>query len=133
MPWDREDEWDHELLGWYTRCIGLRRASDALATGSLRWVHVGADSVAYLRETAHERLLCCATRRNGTAIQVPAIDLDCERITTLIGGNVTVVDGRVVLPAEGPAFHVWRLSGSPAGEERGSTPVNESSTEVARG
>ena len=133
MPWEREDEWDHDLLAWYTRCIGLRRASDALATGSLRWVHVGADSVAYLRETAHERLLCCAIRSNGAAIQVPADELDCERMTTLIGENVAVVDGRVVLPAGGPAFHVWRLSGSLFRDERGSTPVNESSTEVARG
>jgi alpha-glucosidase len=112
MPWGREEEWDGDLFEWYSRCIALRRASDALATGSLRWVHVGTDVVAYLRETTNDRILCLAARAVHAPVQIAAEDLGCERMSTLVGADPTVIDGRVVLPAGGPAFHAWRLDGS---------------------
>jgi alpha-glucosidase len=128
------------LFEWYAQCIALRRRSDALATGSLRWVHVGADVVVYLRETADDRLLCAAARNVHAPVQIAAEALDCERLTTLVGGNAAVVEGRVVLPAEGPAFHVWRLTGraSRASDasllsQSGSPSQKKSSTEVDRG
>ena len=141
MPWGRESEWDNDLFEWYAQCIALRRRSDALATGSLRWVHVGADVVVYLRETVDDRLLCAAARNVHAPVQIAAEALDCERLTTLVGGNAAVVEGRVVLPAEGPAFHVWRLTGrashtnaaSRSSSQSGSPSQKESSTEVGRG
>jgi alpha-glucosidase len=147
MPWGNESEWDNDLLEWYTQCIALRRASEALAIGSLRWVHVGTDVVVYLRETSSDRILCCAARGVHVPIQIPAEQLDCESLTTLLGSNAQLVDGRVVLPAVGPAFHMWRLSGSPnrhavgsssptessAGSSSTGSSTTRSSTEVARG
>jgi alpha-glucosidase len=62
MPWERPETWDRELLAAYTRLIALRRGSDALARGGLRYAHVGDDVVAYLRETRDEALLCIASR-----------------------------------------------------------------------
>ena len=139
MPWDREETWDHDLFAWYAQCIAARRASYALATGSLRWVHIGADVVVYLRETESDRVLCCAARSVHAPVQIDAAALDCERLTTLIGENATVVGGRVVLPAGGPAFHLWRLTGrtTTAGaapsRHSGSSSPHDSSTEVAHG
>ncbi|MFM7962972.1 MAG: alpha-amylase family glycosyl hydrolase [Actinomycetota bacterium] len=132
MPWNRENEWDHDLFAWYAQCIALRRVSDALAVGSLRWVHVGSDVVVYLRESADERILCAASRAVHAPVQMDAVDLDCERMRTLVGSDAAVVDGRVVLPADGPAFHMWRLSGGSARFAQGSTQQN-ASTEVGRG
>jgi len=132
MPWNRENEWDHDLFAWYAQCIALRRVSGALAVGSLRWVHVGSDVVVYLRESADERILCAASRAVHAPVQIDAVDLDCERMGTLIGSDAAVVDGRVVLPADGPAFHMWRLSGGSAHFTQGSTQQN-ASTEVGRG
>ena len=51
----------------YRRLIALRRSSDALARGGIRYAHVDADAIAYLRETRDERLLCLATPRPDTS------------------------------------------------------------------
>ena len=109
MPWDRETEWDTDLLAWYRECIRLRRGSDALARGSLQWLHVGSEVVVYLRETTSDRLLCCASRATHAAVQLPVDALQCERVDTLLGVAPQLVDGRLVLPASGPAFHIWKL------------------------
>lgn len=109
MPWDRGEQWDDELLSWYRACIRLRRASGALATGSMRWLHVGPDVVAYVRETAHDRVLCCASRAPHAAVQLPTGSLGFSKVGTLLGESPQIVGDRLVLPAVGPAFHAWRL------------------------
>jgi alpha-glucosidase len=96
MPWGQ----DSPLLAEYRRLIALRRSSPALARGGIRYVHVSAEAIAYVRETAAERLLCLAARADHKPITLPFRDLE-----TLYGEDVT--DG--VLPAHGPAFHVWRI------------------------
>jgi alpha-glucosidase len=100
MPWDRPETWDENLLREYRSLIALRRSSDALARGGMRYAHVSADAIAYLRETKGERLLCLASRAAHDPITVPFTNLE-----TLYGEDAR--DG--VLPAHGPAFHVWRI------------------------
>jgi alpha-glucosidase len=102
MPWDRPDDWDSELLDSYRRLIALRRGSRALQRGGIRYVHVSADAIAYLRETGDERLLCLAARAPHAPIHVPFRSLE------MLHGD-DAVDG--VLPEGGPAFHVWRIHG----------------------
>jgi alpha-glucosidase len=102
MPWDRTRSWDAELLDGYRRLARLRRSSDALARGGIRFVHVAEDAIAYLRETRDERLLCLGSRGPHDPISVPFTELE-----TLHGDDAR--DG--VLPAGGPAFHVWRING----------------------
>jgi alpha-glucosidase len=102
IPWDRRAEWDTELLGSVTALARLRRSSDALAHGGIRYLHVSDDAVAYLRESRAERLLCLAARAPHDPIATPYAELE-----TLYGEDAR--DG--VLPADGPAFHVWRING----------------------
>jgi alpha-glucosidase len=101
MPWSRPETWDGSLLDAYRDLVALRRSSEALARGGLRYVHVGDEAIAYLRETRAERLLCLASRAPHDPISVPFTALE-----TLYGDDAA--DG--VLPADGPAFHVWRIS-----------------------
>jgi len=101
MPWDRPESWDSTLLAHYRELAALRRSCDALANGGLRYVHVGEDAFAYLRETRDERLLCLAARAPHDPITVPYTQLE-----TLYGDDAR----NGVLPADGPAFHVWRIS-----------------------
>jgi alpha-glucosidase len=103
MPWDHPERWNERLLREYGRLIALRRSSDALARGGIRHVHVADDAIAYLRETRTERLLCLAARAPHEPISVPYSSLE-----TLYGDDAR--DG--VLPAHGPAFHVWRIEGN---------------------
>jgi alpha-glucosidase len=101
MPWDRRETWDEAFLEEVRRLAALRRSSAALARGGLRHVHASADAVAYLRETRDERLLCLAARAPHTPVSTPFRSLE-----TLYGDDAR--DG--VLPADGPAFHVWRIT-----------------------
>jgi alpha-glucosidase len=101
IPWDARDTWDEALLAEYRALAAIRRSSDALAHGGLRYLHVSDDAVAYLRETRGERLLCLAARAAHEPIVVPF------ELETLYGDDVR----GGVLPADGPAFHIWRIHG----------------------
>lgn len=110
MPWDRPETWDTALLDEFRRLIALRRSSDALARGGIRYAHVGDHAIAYLRETPGERLLCLAARADHEPVRLPLAALGASELETLYGEEAAPADGTVVLPAAGPAFHVWRLS-----------------------
>ncbi len=109
MPWDRAETWDEQLLAAYRTLIGLRRSSAALVRGGIRYAHVGADAIAYLRETREERLLCLAVRAPTDDVTLPLAALGCGELEPLYGSAARVAAGAAVLPGEGPAFHVWRL------------------------
>jgi alpha-glucosidase len=109
MPWGRPETWDSELLDAYRRLVSLRRASPALARGGIRYAHVSADAIAYLRETAGETLLCLAAREGHEPVRLPLAALGGRELETLAGDDAEIVDGQAVLPADGPAFHAWRV------------------------
>ena len=109
MPWDRRDTWDDALLGDYRTLITLRRSHPSLARGGIRYAAVGADHVAYLREAPEERLLCLAARADHEPVRLPLAELGASGADTLYGAEAETRDGDLILPADGPAFHVWRL------------------------
>jgi len=109
LPWDRPETWDGALLDGYRELIALRRGSAALGRGGLRFAAVGDEAVAWLRETADERLLCLAARSGHEPVRLPLAALGCGGLETLYGGEATLTGGDAVLPGDGPAFHVWRL------------------------
>jgi alpha-glucosidase len=102
MPWNAPDTWDTTLLDAIKSLAALRRSSDALARGGIRYLHVSENAVAYLRETRGERLLCLAARAAHDPIATPFTELE-----TLYGDDAR----NGVLPADGPAFHIWRING----------------------
>ncbi|MEA2144056.1 MAG: alpha-glucosidase, partial [Solirubrobacteraceae bacterium] len=109
MPWDRPDSWDADLYASFARLFRLRRSSDALARGALRYAFVGEDAVAYLREHGGERLLCLAARADHDPVRLPLATLGCRALDSVLGGEALCAAGIATLPADGPAFHVWRL------------------------
>jgi alpha-glucosidase len=109
MPWDRPASWDTSLLGAYARLVALRRSSPALACGGIRYAHVDADRIAYVRESAEERLLCLASRAPHEPVAIPLEALGCTALESLYGGEAEVANGVALLPADGPSFHVWRI------------------------
>jgi alpha-glucosidase len=109
MPWDRPDTWDTELLAAYRTLIGLRRSSAALARGGIRFAHVGPDTLAYLRETRNERLLCLATRAPTGDVRLPLAALRASALEPVYGREARIDGDTAVLACDGPAFHVWKL------------------------
>ena len=100
MPWASKDAWDTAFLAEIAALARLRRECDALARGGIRYLHVSADAIAYLRETRAERLLCLAARAPHAPIETGFTTLE-----TLYGGDAS----NGVLPADGPSFHIWRI------------------------
>jgi alpha-glucosidase len=117
FPWHRREEWDAVTLTAYQTLIGLRHEHVALRRGGLRWVHVGADSMTFLREHADERVLVHAARADHPAVSLPlrALGLgSTDDLVPLHGERVHPgADGSVVLPSGGPAAHVYRLATTP--------------------
>jgi alpha-glucosidase len=101
MPWSKSETWDHAFLDEVRALVALRRSSETLARGGLRYLHVSADAISFLRETRDERLLVLAARAPHDAISIPFTSLE-----TLYGQDAP----NGVLPADGPAFHVWRIT-----------------------
>ncbi len=109
MPWSRPETWDAELLAGVRRLLALRRSSDALTRGGIRYAHVGADAIAYLREAPGERLLCLAARAAHDPVRLSLASLGAAGLDTLEGADAALEDGEAVLPGDGPAFSIWRL------------------------
>ena len=110
MPWSRPEAWDAELLEAYRRLISLRRESEALGRGGIRYVHVSDNAIAYLREAPGEGVLCLASRSGHEPIHLPLAALGVTELETLTGADAEIDRGDAVLPAEGPAFHAWRVA-----------------------
>jgi alpha-glucosidase len=62
-----------------------------------------------LRETRDERLLVLAARAEHEPVRVSLGALGSRDLEPLEGGEAAIDGGDAVLPADGPAFHVWRL------------------------
>src|SRR5206468_11536725 len=87
MPWARPETWDEPLLDEYRRLIRLRRSSDALARGGIRYAFVDDDVIAYLRESPAERLLCLAVRAPHEPVRLSLAALGCTAFEPLYGGE----------------------------------------------
>jgi alpha-glucosidase len=107
MPWGTDPP---PLFDEYRRLISLRRSHEALVRGGLRYAFVDEDVIAYMRESAGERLLCLATRDEHAPVRLPLAALRARELETLYGDDAELDSGDAVLPATGPAFHVWRLT-----------------------
>lgn len=111
FQWD-QGEWNQSLLDAYCRLIMLRRASPALQSGGLRWVHAGEDSMTFLRESPDERMLIHLARAPHDPVTVSAAALGVDGpVEALFGtGRLHEEEGDVTLPSTGPAAHIWRLA-----------------------
>jgi alpha-glucosidase len=89
MPWG--EAWDEAFLGAFRRLVRLRRSQPALARGGVRWVSVDADTIAFVRETREDRLLCVASR--APIDEVPGPFTELEPLY------------------ESPQFQIWRIHG----------------------
>ncbi|MEY3277712.1 MAG: hypothetical protein RLZZ426_198, partial [Actinomycetota bacterium] len=107
MPWDDLEAHEPQTQAAYRALLNLRRESDALARGGLRWLAIGDDAVAFARESQAETLVFVVSREAGS------FDLDLARINgkdwQQVFGAATLDShsGTVSFAAAGTT--VWRI------------------------
>lgn len=107
FPWDR-DVWDTPTWEAYRAWVHARTGSVALRRGGLRWVHVGADSLTFLREHPDERVLVHVVRAAVEPLALPLDLLGGALEGVLVGAEARVDAGRLLLPGA-PGASAWRL------------------------
>lgn len=84
MPWGKENEWDNAFFNSVSQLVRIRKESDALAHGGLRWIEVDDDSILFLRESKRQKLLVFISRTGvKKTIDLAPLGLKVER--TLFG------------------------------------------------
>ncbi|HWS57360.1 MAG TPA: glycoside hydrolase family 13 protein [Actinotalea sp.] len=110
LPWDRPEAWDERVLAAHRRLAAVRAGSVALRRGGMRWLAVGAESLTFERESPDgaERVLVHVARADHPPVELPS--WWCEDVEVLVGQQPGRDEaGRWLLPAHGPAAHVWRV------------------------
>ncbi|WBB77546.1 glycoside hydrolase family 13 protein [Micromonospora sp. WMMD882] len=108
MPWDRPAARDERTFETYRALLALRRAEPALRHGGLRWLHVDADTLVFVREAVDGAVLVLARRAPGSLVRLTGLPPADNRY----GGAPDLrpdADGTVTLPADGPTFQAWRM------------------------
>jgi alpha-glucosidase len=109
FPWHAQERWDRPTLSAYQALAHLRTTSRALAEGGLRFVHIDDDQIAYLRESADERLLVAVAREPGE-IALPATILGIAQIDLLHGEvDQRMQSGQLVITFAAAGGAVWRI------------------------
>jgi alpha-glucosidase len=109
MPWEDPQPWAGPTMQVYADLVALRHRHEALRRGGLRWALVEDDAIAYLRETADERILVLASRSSWAGATLTGLT-GFEHAENLYGGQDLLLGegGAPHLPGTGPTFQVWR-------------------------
>ena len=111
FPWHDPAAWDHDTLDAYRALLRLRASSPALAVGGLRWLHVGTDAIAFVREHPDESLLVVAARSQSEPIRIALSELNARSVVHLFGFEADVVAGQAVIDVPSAGAGVWRVEG----------------------
>lgn len=126
MPWNDPTRWDADTLAIYTALIRLRKEHPALSTGSLRWLHTTDDAVVFARQDSRDTIIIALARAPWSGVRIPLTVADrmvwdasahtcaqspaAKNPELIYGhGETNVTDGHLVVPATGPAVHMWRI------------------------
>jgi len=104
MLWD-ESDWDKDLLVVYQKLIAIRKNSTALKHGGFQMLHAEDNTVAFLREAAHERVVVVGYRGEARhePLGVPVAHggiSDGITLKDLISGvSYTITEGKLTFPS----------------------------------
>ena len=111
FPWHDRDAWDLSTLEAYRALLGIRRSSDALADGGLRWLHDGNDAIAFIRESPDDAVLIVVARNQAEPVRIPLADLNARAIHHLYGFSARTVADQAVIDVPSAGAGVWRVEG----------------------
>jgi alpha-glucosidase len=111
IPWNNERPNDRTMLVNYKAFAKIRKENTALHDGSMRFVYVSNEVIAYVRENKKQTILIVATRGTDTNASIP---LDAvaglKQAENLFGGAKLTFDGKVAkLPTDPLTINIYRL------------------------
>ena len=109
-PWSDVADWDHEFLNDYRSLAVLRSQMPGLIDGGMRWVHVADDVIAYLRETATQRVLVVVARNPIGEISIPLQGFGVNAIEPLFGFTAVLEEHQLIVSAPHAGGGIWRIS-----------------------
>ncbi|MET0975317.1 MAG: alpha-glucosidase C-terminal domain-containing protein, partial [Leifsonia sp.] len=111
IPWEELDA-AAGTIDLYAALIGLRRGHPALNGGGMRWLHVGDEVLAFVRESAEESILVVAARSDVDILLDPDAVAGATDAVTLFGeGELLAGADGIRIQAQGPVFLAWSLRG----------------------
>jgi alpha-glucosidase len=114
IPWNNERANDRSMIEVYKAFAKIRKYNTALHDGSMRFVYVSEEAIAYVRENKKQTILTVVTR--GMDIKA-SISLDAvsglRQAENLFGGAKLFVEGKAVkLPNQPLSINIYRLPAS---------------------
>jgi len=110
FPWHDRSHWDVSMFDHYRALTHLRKETDALADGGLRWLSTGDDHLTFARETPDETVIVHAARAAHEPIVLDAAGLGIEELEHLYGdASVALADGRLEISAGEPTVGIFRF------------------------
>ena len=110
FPWHDPETWDHETLADYRALLTIRRDSIALAEGGLRWIHVAADALAFVREHPDETMLIVVARDALSPLSLDLSTVGRGALEHRFGYTAEVTDRTAVIDIPHAGVGVWRLA-----------------------
>ena len=114
IPWNNERPNDRTMLVNYKAFAKIRKENTALHDGSMRFVYVSDELIAYVRENKKQTILVVASRGSDTNASIP---LDAvtgiKQAENIFGGTKLTVTGKeVMLPSAPLSINIYRLPAS---------------------
>jgi len=111
IPWNNERPNDKSMLADYKAFSKIRKENSALHDGSMRFVYVSDELIAYVRENKKQSILVVVSRGEDPKATIP---LDAvagiRRAKSLFGeGKLKVIGKEVLLPTEPMSINIWAL------------------------
>ena len=114
FPWHDPSSWNTDLLEVYRTLVEIRRSSQALAVGGMRWLEIGADHLVWLREARNETVLVQLARDAHDPVELDVTAFGYAEAEPLAGSNpgatARIAGSTVHLSAESPTWTYLRLT-----------------------
>jgi alpha-glucosidase len=111
LPWNNERPNDKSMLEVYKALAKIRKDNTALHDGSMRFVYVSDELVAYVRENKKQSILVVVSRGEDPGATIPLDAVAGIRgAKHLFGEGKLKVSGKeVLLPTEPMSVNIWSL------------------------
>ena len=106
INWENRSDWDLDFLAKVKELVKIRRKSDALINGGLRWIAVEKDYLLYMRESKKESLLVLISR-GPVNITIDLKKLGINKASSIFGPEISLKNSTI--KSKNAVQGIWRI------------------------